>query len=129
MARITLRRSLGTAGDSERLGTRPAQASEWSERPLRGAPRLAAGSVGRDAAVVVGEALDVVLAEVGPLLDLDEHDRIVARALDAVRGADGDVDRAARADVAGHAVERHHPGAGDEEPVLRTPGVALVAQA
>lgn len=45
---------------------------------------------------VVGQTLDIVLAEISPGLDLDEDQFFGADALDAVRRAGGDVDRLPR---------------------------------
>src|SRR5438093_8961808 len=87
------------------------------------------GPVPLDPAVVVGQALDVVLAEVRAPLYLDEHERLAAGVLDAVRGPDGDVDRAPARDVLRDPVERDHARPHHDVPVLGALVVTLVAEA
>src|SRR5215831_14181042 len=80
------------------------------------------------AAVVVGEALDVVFAEVRAVLHLDEHERTRTPVRDAVCGAHRDVDRLSGSDDLFDIVEGHDGVALDDEPVLGSLAVPLVAQ-
>src|SRR3954447_10465612 len=88
------------------------------------ASRTSAGS-----AVVVFEPFDVVFAEVLAVLHLDEHEQVVAGVRHAMRRPARDVDRPPRLEPVRPAVERDLSGAGDDDPVLSPPAVALIAQA
>ena len=89
-----------SSGNSLRLGFGQVSATsaEADDRPLRAldAPiRCAAATPGRAGSPPLIHVLiprDVVLAEVGAGLDLDEDDVQLAGVLEAVDGAEGDVD-------------------------------------
>src|SRR5260370_18449550 len=87
---------------------------------------LGGGAAG--AAVVVLAADDVVLAEIGPVLDLDQDDRHAARVLDAVPGPARHVDGPPRLEPLRMARDDHARGARDDDPVLGPEAVALQAE-
>src|SRR5580704_790143 len=89
--------------------------------------RLGRGA-GAGAAVVVMAADDVVLAEVGPVLDLDQDHRHAAGVLDAVPGAPRDIHRPPRLEPLGPPRDDHARGAGDDHPVLGPEAVPLQAE-
>src|SRR5271170_2165657 len=74
---------------------------------------------------VVLETHDVVLAEIGSVLDLDEDDRHRAVVLATVRLTDRDVDTRAGTEVVLDAVEDHGRLTAHDEPVLGALGVEL----
>src|SRR5512139_2907699 len=80
------------------------------------------------AAEVVLEPFDVVLPEVLPHLHLDHDEVFPADALDAVQGAEGDVDVLPRGKPQPFAAARHFRLAPDHLPVLRPETVPLEAQ-
>src|SRR5712671_2207179 len=87
---------------------------------------LGGGAAG--AAVVVLAADDVVLAEIGPVLDLDQDDRHAARVLDAVPGPARHVDGPPRLEPLRMARDDHARGTRDDDPVLGPEAVALQAE-
>ena len=82
-----------------------------------------------DSAEVVGEAFDVVLAEVVPALDLDEDHGMVAGVVDAVRRPAVNVHRIAGAQLDLLAVHADHRLTGDHVPVLAATTVPLQREA
>src|SRR6266404_5758870 len=89
---------------------------------------LCLGGRASGAAVVVVAADDVVLAEIGPMLDLDEDDRHAARVLDAVPRPARHIDRPPRLEPLRAARDDHARGAGDDHPVLGPEAMALQAE-
>src|SRR5216683_1774087 len=87
---------------------------------------LGGGAAGT--AVVVLAADDVVLAEIGPVLDLDQDDRHAARVLDAVPGPARHVDGPPRLEPLRMARDDHARGTRDDDPVLGPEAVALQAE-
>src|SRR5215831_12663075 len=81
-----------------------------------------------DAAEVVLEANDVVLAEVLAVLDLDEHELGCTGVLDAMRRAALDVDGHSGPAFDLAVVQRHEAVPAHDEPVLGAPSVPLIAQ-
>ena len=82
-----------------------------------------------EAPVVVVQALDVVLTEAGSVLDLDEHQGLRARVLDPVSRADRSADRHPGIHLVRTAVDGDLAPPANDEPVLGTVGVALIAEA
>ena len=97
-------------------------------RERRRTPRRASELV-PDAAVVVVEPDDVVLAGVGAVLDLDDDQRLVVFVGDPVWLADGDVDRVGESEDGVVVVDHAGGDAGDDGPVLGAVLVGLVGEA
>jgi hypothetical protein len=74
------------------------------------------------------EPNDVVLAKITSALDLDELDRCVAGVLEAVNGAEGDVDVLIRTKDANHVAHGHLCSPVDHHPMLRTMAMFLQRQ-
>ena len=79
------------------------------------------------AVVVVGEADDVVFAEIVAELDFDENEGRGAGVVNAVLGFGGDVDDGAGADVDFAVVERDDAFAGDDRPFFAAAVMQLIA--
>jgi len=92
--------------------------------PLR--PRLRVRSA--RATKIIVKPLDVVLTEVVPMLDFDEHQVVLTEVRDPVGCLPGDVDGIAPVEARGSVVEDHLGGTSDNEPVLGPSGMALVAE-
>ncbi len=74
------------------------------------------------------QSLDVILAEVVAVLNLDKDEVIIATIGDSVCGPAWDVDRVAGIEVIGRFIESDLSEAGDDEPVFSMSSVALVAE-
>ena len=97
--------------------------TQSGEKPDPRSPSAEAGSP-----EVVGEARDVVLAEVVAALHLDEHQWFVAIVGNTMGSAHRHVDRGTCRQPERLVVERHRSGTADPEPVLGSSGVELVAE-
>ena len=95
---------------------------------LRGDLAPTAPRAGLFAAVVVLEPDDVVLAEVGTALHLDDHQLVVVLVGDPVGVLDADVDGLTRLHDDGLALDQAGGGAAHDDPVLGAVLVGLVGQ-
>src|ERR1044072_818172 len=77
-----------------------------------------AGTTASNAVVDVFDADDVVLAEIGPRLHLDQVKRHLSRVLEPVRAAERHEDRLVLTQQDGFVVARHQRRAVDDDPVL-----------
>src|SRR5260370_5406694 len=132
----TARPRTGDPGWADALGGLPFTASSPAlgglpftapcPAPVAGLCLGSGGAAG--AAVVVLAADDVVLAEIRPVLDLDQDDRHAARVLDAVPGPARHVDGPPRLQPLRVARDDRTRGARDDDPVLGPEAVALQAE-
>lgn len=77
---------------------------------------------------VILDPFNVILPEILPALDFDEHKRFVTRVTDTVETTDRYVNRITCANPARDAFKDHLTNTGNDEPVLGSMGVALITQ-